>query len=366
MDLIGYLTSKHQIWEQYRRCSTTKLDVSDIWRASGGSASIVKHNLISDSQIESWLTSNSLRPDDAKDLPRVLRMLWIVHDPLTLRDHISQHHLNDVIKAFDLASASAYSTTVFAGATAILSVLGDTDHHLRRYSFCTHPKLVVSWSYDGDSAISSGICFASMEQIAALKQILDLQWYFHDHEMTMAYACCLLLSREVDESQQEIKQEVRAVEARTGYHRWRRRDDEQAAEGQLARLSANMSGAATKLESVLRKTSIVLHLIDFLIEELERQTQRDATTGIASTLLTTKPQLVSTPRNTTTLACESRIRMKDEALILKSRARMQSLDTDFIRKRIDIQLTAVRECLISVSLQPSTGPSVWLADEPYI
>src|SRR5262249_6890804 len=131
-------------------------------------------------------------------------------------------------------------------------------------------------------------------------------------------------------AQDSIKQQVREVEVRTGYHRWSGRH-ERAAPGDLASLSAIMSGCATKMASVSRKTRGVKEMQKFVLDQVEQPVvdwKGDADEG----------------RRRET----GKVMLRDCVALLQRRARMQEVDTDFFQHRIKIQLTAVRVILFLV------------------
>lgn len=141
--------------------------------------------------------------------------------------------------------------------------------------------------------------------------------------MFPAFLCGLLMSHEVDETQNNTKVVVRCVEVRTGHHNFSSRR-EQPADSDMGQLSATMSGFATKLASTSRKIQVARELQRFITQESA------GVDGDAAAEL-----------------------LKHLAALMDKRLEMQLLDNEFILQRVKIQLNAasiaLRNCQLIIS-----------------
>lgn len=133
-----------------------------------------------------------------------------------------------------------------------------------------------------------------------------------------AVLCAILLAQELETTQDDVKQQVRQVEVRTGHHTWKSRR-EGAALGDLTSLSAKVSGCSTRCGLCLRKVHLLADVI-----------------ALVKTQLATHP-----PASPSTQAAASPALLSDMLDILSQRAKISIADNEFIQRRVDIQLNAV-------------------------
>jgi len=324
-EIFRYLGDNNDLWGECSLTNNPQIHVSEISSDATSSQEICVHKIISRESLEEWLKDGTKRPCSKKSCKTgsslLFRIVWIEHTDRRC-DDIDSTSLDQIVTAFNLELATRYYGTAFAGVTAFPPKTKSATEH-RSYSFSYHPKLALLWSHDTTSHLTQAICFAGRAQISKFRQMLEVKWRLVDQEMMIAFLCSLLLSGEVDFHQSAIKQEVREVEVRTGYHRWTSRQ-ESPASGDLAALSAKMSGCGTKMASCARKVKVVQEMNEFILEQLQEQQRRQGNLG---------PPL------------ESHRLLENNIKLVQRRAKMQRLDTEFFQNRISIQITAVRYSL---------------------
>ena len=331
-DLFRHLNDRNQLWGQFSLTERNIIDVSEISRCPSTGLQATVHRTIASDDLDQWLRDGTTRTT-AGQRSSVFRMVWVEHSPADRRDNIDADSLQRIIDAFGLNLAKGYYSTAFAGA-ASLPPCQVLNTEIRSYSFSYHPKFAIIWSRHVTANLTQGVCFASQPQISNFRQLLDIKWQLTDQEMMVAFLCSVLLSSEIDRDQNLVKQEVREVEVRTGYHRWASRN-EQAASGDLTVLSAKMSGCATKMASCSRKIKVVQELNEFIVEQLQKlrhsQPVSPSDAGAGSQMSSNHVSDQSSKRL-----------LEDNVSLIQKRAKLQQIDTDFFQSRITIQLNAVR------------------------
>ena len=335
-DLFRHLNEKNQLWGSCTFADREFIDVSEIWGNPSLDSQASAHRKIPRDDLNTWLNEEENKIRAGVKLSSVLRMVWVERkiSPSERRDFIDQDSLQRILDAFNLNLANGYYSTTFAGVAA-LPPHQVTNTEIRSYSFSYHPKLAVIWSQDVAAKLTQGICFGGPAQISAFSQLLDSKWQFTNQAMMIAFLCSLLLSSEIDRDKTLIKQEVREVEIRTGYHRWAPRDERHAT-GDLAALSAKMSGCATKIASCDRKIKVVLELSEFITQQL-----REPPPQLGSASDAGDGDLVQSHH--ASYHSSKRV-LEDSISLVQKRANMQQIDTEFFQSRITIQLSAVRLC----------------------
>ena len=318
-DLITFLNRTNNVWFEYGSTSRSNLDVSELQYHVEDTDHKLTHQVVRQNEAERWAKSTHAERLSDQQQQGSLRVVWIRHNSSEKVDDISVESLNHVLDAFELGSAYQYSRTAFAGAAAFPR---DASSSMQTFATGTHPKLVVLWSHASDTKDTKAIFFASQTCIEQLKEVLSTRWSFAMEPLFPAFICALNLGREIDDDQSKIKQEIREVEVRTGYHRWAGRV-ERPATGDLAVLSAKMSGCATKMASVTRKTRFVQHLHKFILSNLPAPDVSQQHTAARQRVLD----------------------LQSATALLSSRAEMQTVDTDFIQHRISVQLTALQHLI---------------------
>jgi len=335
MDTVRYLNAKNQLWAKTSFGSCNDIPVSEIWYR-GEARSQTEHRTIHRKSIRGWLANDYNSVTTKAQMPGLLvaKIVWINKDFAKNQFLPTADILYEILLAFGLNSAYTYSRTAFAGIASIPCHDADTAEILHAYSFCYHPKLTLIWSRHKTTNLIQAVCFSGEEQMSQFKQILDCGWQFADQDMMLAFLCSLLLSTEVDLTECAIKDEVRGVEARTGYHRWENRR-EHPAEGDLADLSAKISGCATKMASCTRKLKVIRELNSFIVDQIQDKPV------VHSLLVPISPGISS--------STTSKILLLENVKLVESRVTMQNIDTEFFLNRIESQLRAVSSQSINTS-----------------
>ncbi|KAH7130837.1 hypothetical protein EDB81DRAFT_807573 [Dactylonectria macrodidyma] len=251
--------------------------------------------------------------------------------------------LRRILSDFGLELAHNYAMSCVAGVAA-LPPQSKPNGIVDTYTLVYRPKLAAIWSFTrpASSAASTGqpsstsvstrnsssTHFPTQAIILAGKNERDKlglickRWKSWDsaltsHAMFPAFLCGLIMSHEVDETQNTIKQQVRQVEVRTGHHNFASRQEQPAA-GSMGQLSAKMSGFATKLASTRRKIKVARELQEFM---LAHEKKGPAATRVANVAAVTL--------------------IEHHAKLMDNRLRMQLLDNEFILERVNIQLNTI-------------------------
>lgn len=316
-ELTNFLTQTNEVWTPRKSTPCSEFSVSELWHRSDDVEGILSHYIVRQSEWERWLKEGIVANTPSGRKICTLRFVWIEHNQSEQANDVSTEALDWILDAFKLKSVLAFSRTSFAGAAAFPI---NSATNTQQFVFCIHPKLILLWSHDFSRSTTQAICFANQTHIERLKEILNSKWSFAKEPLFPAFACALLLGGEIDRDQNEIKHEIREVEVRTGFHRWSGRT-ERPATGDLSILSAKMSGCATKMASIARKTKVIQELYSLILDNL-CSPEADQSTREGQEVRTA-------------------LDLKSATDLLRSRARMQTVDTDFIQHRISIQLTAL-------------------------
>ncbi|KAI9665064.1 MAG: hypothetical protein M1821_006512 [Bathelium mastoideum] len=315
-DLFQHLGQAEQTWGHDLFTDREDIDVCEVRKDTQRNAQMTSFEFVPRKKVSDWLD----RP------PPICRMVLVDRNAAELRNDISVTSLYQVLKAFGLDSAYSYYSTVFAGAAALPPQQNSTCS-IQSYSFCCHPKIILLWSRNETQNCIQGICFAGRAQLSAFQELLSVHWPFMEHDMIPAFLCSVLLSSEINSTQNAIKQEVRETEVRTGFHRWSGRR-EQGASGDLSALSAKMSGCASKYASVLRKVQVIQDLNEFIVEQILYL--REMHPG-------SLPGAQGEDRNLN----EAGRALEKHVTFMRRRAKMQEVDAKFFEQRISIQLNAL-------------------------
>ena len=320
--VLRHFNERNQLWGEKSTTGRQDIQLSEVGSKGCTNATDVVHRTVRADEVHEWLSSSE---GEATSVP-CLQIVWIEYDRTEDCIDIDIAVLDRLLQKFRLQDAYRYSSTAFAGVVS-LPPQKEGNEVIRTYSICYHPKLAISWSRNAASpVIRAVVVVAAREQIASFKDLLPSISCLVGQEMVVALLCGLMLGTEVDRAQYLIKEEVREVEVRTGFHRWAERKEQPAA-GNLAALSARMSGCATKMASIARKIKMIQEVCGFIIEQLPptEQPVRHADG---------KESDNADAESTSTLIHFSRLLMK--------RAEMQQIDVDFFHQRVSIQLGAVR------------------------
>lgn len=314
--------------------SSDIIDVSEIWVDDDTSEPKdmrrVVHSRVAISEIGTWLegvsSSQGIRSPNSS-VTCAIRFVWIEYDARQDTYDVDIEALAQIRRAFQLEEVQKQSASCYSWSTreCLQSKTGPSPADTKSAYFGKHPRISLTWSCrgDGNPPTTNVICMAQAPKIRILRELLNygfVQRLVH-HEMLLLFLAALLLIKEVEETQEMIKNQIREVEVRTGYHIWWSRR-EQAALGDLNSLSAKMSGCESKIAEVLRKVEVTSELARFVYQQLERT---DRNTGDDD-------------------AGHSHLRSYLDVVL--QRAKMQRIDADFYAQRAKCQLTAVSDAFL--------------------
>ena len=313
--LVSYLAEKHRVWAEPGFSGRQEVAVSTLRPVIKNATTTWLHDSqnVRHRELTTWL-GMAPSPDDAQ---RTMRFVWL---PLLLNGptiDVARELFEDVQYSFGHRVALQYCTTVPAG----VGKLEDPSRQVQLYFFSMHPKVIMIWSIEKDSGPLNVMCIAKAKKLQAMKTFLDqdFTWPVDGQRSHIpALICATLLFLEIEQKQEEIKQQVRQVEVRTGHHDWKTRS-EGAALGDLTSLSAKMSGCSTRCGSSLRKQHLLVEVLEFVKRE-------------ASMLLAPVAAIHHH------LATGN---MSDAFHVLVGRATALRTDNGFIQHRVDTQLNAV-------------------------
>ncbi|KEF56270.1 uncharacterized protein A1O9_07851 [Exophiala aquamarina CBS 119918] len=244
--------------------STTKtLEVSEIWQSEADPKKLrTVHRTVSQPAISKWLLETRNDGASSRDDKCLLRIVWVtkykVHD-------VAPAAIAEVAKAFELELAQEYAALCNRG----VGSLPETTCGTRSYFFCNGRKIALSWSRERGSMTKNAICIAEGLKIQTMRESLDYG-FVQDQasdEMVVGLLSAVLLSREIDTTLKALKQKIREVEIRTGYHEWQTRSANPAL-GDLESLSAKMIGCETRNATMIRKMEVLRQLIAFISQQL--------------------------------------------------------------------------------------------------
>jgi hypothetical protein len=307
---------------------------TDIWFDAATQRTHAGTKDVKVSALDEWLLQKS-QGAGSGSLRLVARFAWILADDKEKTINVPYEVMNRLNESFGLALAYKYSVSYINGAAALpRRVSQDTES--QAYSFCYLPKLAALWSHTKSkapsSAVTTGLILATKDYQKPLQKTLDKTWSFAMTSHAMFLAMCINISfgKQIDKSHELIKDSLRKIEDRTGYHAFQRKGVPDHAEDlglqeELGRLSRDSNGSATKLASLSRKANMTGKLLEFITRNVEDEEMRlglqAAGPGQASQ---DGPSL-----------------LRGHVSVLQDRLAMQELDMEYTKSRVNIQINAV-------------------------
>lgn len=358
-DIYNILSIAGDAWSLRDSSSNESFHATEFWQDDTSGAIKVKNRFIEQpEQRREWL---SLRTLDTQSL--VLRLVWITAEPEKNKVDLSEPVKQEILDEFGLGLAHSYFRTFTCGVTA-LPVVHTKEFERQAYAFCFAPKLASVFSHTRfktaqgsrrTNSVTEGIIFSpppppppkpgvpskpeGLSKLDALKllrhSLTKMPW---DERLCRspgfpAFLLSLYLSNQVQQTQNGIIHKVRQIESRTGHHDFKR-DQEKRPPEELVELSAKTSGCATSLASISRKTAMIGELLQFVQEAERTRTASESSSEMDAS---------------SSRSAESEISLVERTVqVMQQRLKMQNLETDYLLKRVQVQLEAV-----SVSCQPS-------------
>jgi len=343
--LSHYLVHNQRVWDDISFSSRTEVDVSEVWQHQIQHDVRISHRYrrLQKTDLTTWLHGRKLSSAAAKiDSDQLLlRLIWI---PLQVQQKtldVAQSIYKQAFTSSNHELSEGYCKTIPAG----IGELHDNQRSNKTQSFFSlHPKIFMTWSTCRRTGGLIVICVAEEKKLPIFLDLLE-QPFIHkivSHASSPALIVAILLSSEVERTQDDIKRQVREVEVRTGHHNWKSRS-ERAALGDLTSLSAKMSGLSTRCGSCLRKQHILVEVLDFVSGQLLNPNSTEpATEGPQS-------------------AYSAALDMVD---MLRKRASVQKTDNMFIQRRVDTQLEAVSTIKVSSFQSRGKADNISAASSP--
>lgn len=269
--LDHYLASRQCLWDKTCSSGNDFVSVSEIFQSRRPESDHqTLHRTLRNDELQSWLEDPTDSPSVAggsNGKRRVLRVVWIPYDKRSGVNDVGDGVLEHLTLTFNHELAQARFRATFHGAGSV----AEPSTGRRAFYFCKHPYLAVTWSQDSSSGLTSVICIAQQKKIDILRDLVSCRFIqvLAALAHVPALMCSILCYREIDGLMNNIKQQIRQTEVRTGHHRFTTRV-ERPATGELLMLSAEMSGCLSRLANFTRRLGIMRELGKFTLEEVER------------------------------------------------------------------------------------------------
>jgi hypothetical protein len=316
-----YLASRQNLWGEFSSSAATSLAVSEVFCSKYPTTKHqTVHRILKNEELSAWLAQF----DDTQSIDGTpsngnctLRVAWVPHDRKNSLNHVGDGILDELASHFHHTCAQRRFRATFAGVASLI----EPSNGRRTYYFCNHPHLVVTWSRCTKLGLINVVCIAQERKINVLQDMLSCQFVqaLAELEVIPALLCSILYLREVDGLLNNIKQQVRQSEVRTGHHGFVSRGEPPAA-GDLLGLLADMSGCMSNLAVLSRRLGILRELNRFTIHEIKKFQKTDMSNGSSTTV----EEVTSIVK------------------AIQQHSNMQRLDISFFARRAQIQRDAVR------------------------
>ena len=291
-----------------------KLEVIEI-RPSDNSYELRRTQIL-DANVGLWSAENSLNETEA---PALLRLVCIRkdHDPHSFELDVRQSSLDTVLQHFELEEAFRYSFINPAFFT--LMPAGQTEHSdTLTFSLCSPHFFGIAWKHDARRGKTEGVFWGN-------DRVYEQMWHFMKKmkdwarsPLYLALVVSVMVGNVLDGCLATEVAKISTVEARTRYHGFIDTAGE-IAQGDYTSLSQRMSACAGVLAAIERDHKV---LNEFLIDISFCQ----------------RYDVGDDPRSR-----KGRMEVEDCVETLKKRLKMQKIQLDFLTRRVEIQLTAVRD-----------------------
>ena len=309
------LDSANDYQDVYFSEESDKLEVTEIWPSHYSYE--LQRTQIPDANVGLWLTKSSL---DETKAPPLLRLVWVRmrgdqrFDKLDTR----KSSLDTVLKNFELEEAYRYSFV--SPASFALMPVRQTEHSdTLTFSLCSIPFFGIAWKHDARSGRTEGVFWGYDWAYETMCRMVNKTKEWAQHPLFLALVASVMVGNSLDEVLATESFEISAVEARTKYHGYTNIAVE-IAQGDYTSLSQRMSACAGVLAAVERDHKI---LNEFLIDISLHSQRYDVGDNPSSRKV--------------------RLEVEDCVETLKRRLKMQKIRLDFLTRRVEIQLTAVRD-----------------------
>ncbi|KAG8428066.1 hypothetical protein J3459_006104 [Metarhizium acridum] len=255
----------------------TSFQVTELWQNGSTGTVTTLTNKIDPVNVHGWLAQETSSGAEGDAQTLIVRMVWIDVD---LSDKVirqSEKTTSLLVNAFGLKLAYGYARSCVSGTAALPSHVHGENAQCQSFCFCYPPKIAAVWAYrppkngEPGGTLTQGIFFVQEEEKKALQKALLGQWSLgvYRNPMFPSLLLALVIGGQIDLTTAAIKNDIRGVEKRTGYHKFASRQGEKRSEGDLEELLAKTSGSASKLASTSRKSRVLEKLLSFMKKTLE-------------------------------------------------------------------------------------------------
>lgn len=346
-----YLTAgADDMWQLPSESKVHDIETTEIWLKHSSNKVKVNTHTIDEKSRDEWLSRHA--KGSGKEAQSLLgRFVWLVADNDNI--NLSQRVREILLEKFGLNLAHTYFKSFTTGITA-LPRKSKPEYDRRAYAFCYGPKIAAIWShtiFKGERAgqcVTEGLIFmrapppktdADGKPVVATGAVKNPQRVLQGFLETIplspsvcrssafpAYLFSLLQSREISKTQADIARRIREVEGRTGFHYFESRPTP-IDRRHLGNLAAKVGGFATKLAGVDRKRNMAEKLLNFITRNIEDDARH-------------KARLAQHAENEVADS-EEEHPLKCSAETLRERLEMQAMDTEYTKKRVEIQIEGV-------------------------
>ena len=310
-----------------------KLEIIEI-RPSHSSLAI-QRTPIPDANVRLWSTKNS---SDETEAPALLRLVWV--RMLDLRFDTRKSSLDAVLKNFELEEAYRYSFT-YPAFFAPISARQTEHSNTLAFSLGVTQSFGVAWKHDVTSGRTEGVFWGNDWAYELMWHVMNKTEEWARHPLSLALVASIVLGKSVDIDLNTQNGNINAVEARTRYHGFNL-TGAQTAEGDYTSLSQKMSACAGVLASVDCGLKI---LYEFLFD---------------ISLYSQRYEVRDDPSST-----KIRLGMEDCVETLKRKLKMQKIQLDLSARRVEIQLTAVRDLPLTTQNADDSSQCILLIESQH-
>ncbi|KAJ6781759.1 hypothetical protein PWT90_05995 [Aphanocladium album] len=347
-------------------------EVYEVW--SHNESQKIKHGfrMVYSDQISDWLQHGGRPKADPGYDVLLLRLVLVTIRPMGDSKkkivNVTKEVHSLLLKTFGLRLANDYLKSTITNVTSFPKVVVSPDVDRFCYSFNHAPKLAAIWSQEyryttertPSRAAIQGVIYMTEDSTAdgeakekpekhsgkdgltprqMLRQLLQSPFSasLYSNSMAPALLLAMQLGFEIDATQSRIKNVIRIIEGKTGYHTFKSREPA-STQQELGQLAVQASGSATKLASIDRKSISMQKILQFITKELKKENHIQSGSEVPSA-----GQL-----------------LEHHVAVLEERLEMQMLDTRYTMKRVDIQIDAIfnmmtqEDSLNSIQLAKST------------
>jgi hypothetical protein len=301
----------------------TQFEVTELWRNDDTGIINACDITVPVQNVSTWLALETRPSASVGTETLVLRLVWPEFNMDEHRVDLPGAVKQLLLGSFGLELAYDYFPSCLAGASAFPRV-AKPDRDEQAFAFCYLPKIAAIWSHSRfrpplvRQSVTNGILLAQRKERETIKQFLksESKWQLSiaSHDMFPALLCSLMLHGQIEITQGEIKNNIQAVEGRTGYTDFKTKR-KHLATGELADVAAKITDYSSRLASTDRKSKTLENLMEFI--------QR---------MISSDQRIIS----------EGDKIMKNHIQVLQERLKMQVVDREYTLKRAQIQNEVVR------------------------